>query len=541
MTIHSPCKGLDQTPLSRLLRAGVLCLTLLAAGCIPGQHEFDMPALDTEARETAILAQSSNAELLEKGRELFDAGRFDAAVRRFEALRQRQPEHLETTVRLGLALWFFGRPAQTEDLWRHFSAPGNPALEQQLIQRASALRILSYRLGARRILEDHRRGQLLPAVPESVVILPALPETDQRQALPNMDRALHFLLLEALAGAKTLQPAPRELIFALRAESGSDLPATLDQTLELARILGSDHAVTLSSAIPEDEPDVLRTTLAVQLTESLQKRAKRLMDERQRAENAWATGESQLRQLQEQQERCSEILEYFDAVHELSPLVQRRDQQAETATRLNREGKVAQAIQAMGQHRATVAELAALQGRIKDYERRLVLGMEGVRRFTPEAFRERREQLGQQRQALEEHLTVLRKTAWAAVARASNPWPAQGRSITFDVPLSELASWPSRAVERLARLTGEPVPQEQSAGHWGLAELQALDKALMAWDNGEYDDASRLFEQAGQACPQPPPHPGPGFDVLRKAEQHPSAISNFFLNDFSLEGGDSHD
>ncbi|BBD06841.1 tetratricopeptide repeat protein [Desulfovibrio ferrophilus] len=504
-------------------------------------HEFDMPALDTEARETAILAQSSEAELRDKGLALFAARRYDAAARRFGALHKRNPDNAEVTIRLGLALWFSGHPAQAQKLWQTFSAPDNPELEQRLTQRASALRILSYRLGARRILEDHRRGELMPAIAGSAVILPAALPEHPREARPGMNTGLHFLLLDALSDEHTLQPAPRGLTSALRAESGSDLSATLDETLKLARILGADHAVTVSATIPDDHPGVLRTTLSAQITESLQGRTKRLANERNRAENAWATAESQLRHLEEQQERCAEILTYFNATHRLSSLLVRRDQLAEAVARMNREGHAEQAIKAMQRHRETVAEMTELQTRIKDFERRLVLGMEGVRRFTPEAFRQKSEQLALQQQALEKRLPELRKAAWAAVARASTPWPAQGRSVTFDIALSDINTWPARAVERLAHLVGEPTPPLLPPRDWGLTEFQRLNNGLMAWDNGEYSIASRLFALAGQACKASPQYPGQGFDVLRLSDLPPESVAAFFLNDFDLDSGGKHD
>lgn len=517
------------------------CMSLWLAACAPGLSEFGTPALDTEARERALLEASDDDALMDKGRELFAAGRYDAAARRFGELHGRRPRDLETTVRLGLAQWFAGRPGEAETLWRDFPAT-EPQLARQLARRAAALRILAHRLSARRILEDHRRGELLPAEPHGIVLLPDLARTeDERAALPGMPRALHALLLRALDRVAGLHPADRGLILALRAEAGHDLFATPDEALDLARVLGTGYAATVRAFVPEEAPDTLRTTLTLLPAEPLAVRRARLDRERRRAEAAWSSAEAELRQLEVRRERCANVLSYFNAKHRLNDLLARRKQLAESAARMNREGNAAQAAKAMRRHAETSRELAETQTEIRDYERTMVLGVEGVWRFTPEAYRELAETLRDRHEALQAQLGRLRSTAWQAVARAAVSWPPQGRSASFELPLDELGQWPRRAAEELAVLGGEPRPAAAPPLDAPLNEFTLLDKAWAARDNGEYDRAAALFARCGAICPDPPASPGPGFDVLRLSMAAPREVAAFFLDDFNLDLETDHD
>jgi len=541
MAAPHPDRTCSPRPWARA-RAGLLVLCIMLAGCVPGFHEFEMPARDTAAREQAILEKTPDDELAAKAREHFAAGRFDVAARRFAVLRARHPEDLETTVRLGLALWFDGRADETKALWTDFAKTSDPVLARHLVLRASGLTLLARRLAARRILTDFEQGLLLPADADGLVLLPEAGQPDAaRDALPPMNLALSWLLERQLADGTRPRPAGRELVRALRDEMGQALPGDLDAALALAHILGAGYAATVGAEIPEDEPELLRTTLRLTIAEPPRVRALRLDAARRQAESSWSAAEIELRRLEETQDRCNAVLDYFQGKERLSELLNRRKAEADEAARLNREGDADGAAAAMNHYQETTAAMAELQARLKDYERRLVLDMDGARRFTLEAYRELSERLTGQRRDLEARMAGLRKAAWDASARASVIWPPLGRVVSFDLPLAQLSSWPDKAARELAALAGESAPASRAQGTWDLDGLKRLDQALAAWDNGEYTTAEGLFAQAADICPEPPPSPGADFDLLRLAGLGPGQLADLFLADFGLPQEEKRD
>lgn len=500
-----------------LLLAAVLAAALW--GCAPDYS--DLPSLDTDVIEARMLADSSDSELMDRGRELFRKGGYEAAARRFGVLVGRGPENFEATARLGLALWFAGRADETAALWRDFHS--DPAQEAFLRSRASGLLLLAQRLRARSILADYRRGDLLPQVPGTAVVL-AVSAPDARPCpdAPPLALGLQWTLLHALERAGGLRPAPRELVSALLAESGAARDgAGTEEALRAARVLGAEYAVALAAWTPENAPGVLRTRLTVLAAEALPVRALRLDRGLRDAEGALARARSDLRTVTLRLDHCREVQAYFEDKARVGELLRERDQAAAEASGSNRDGDAEQALLAIRRYDRAQEEIAALQLKIREFERRAVPSMDDAGRFTPEAYASLGRRLAARAEKAEARLALCEERARAARERAATVWK-DGREAVFDLPMAYVQRWPDLALRHLAALSGEPPADALGPGP-GVEALAGLHRALRAWNDGEYDRSGEAFAQAGaEDAPAPP---GPGFDVLHLADLPPEQLA----------------
>ncbi|WP_461209225.1 hypothetical protein [Desulfocurvus sp. DL9XJH121] len=503
--------------LRALLPAAALAATL--AGCMPST---DAPfSFDTASIEERLLAESSDADILDKGVELFRAGQYDAAARRLGVLAARNPHDFEAVARLGLALWFNGRPGETTALWQGFSSPGHPEREAVLRARAEGLGLLADRLRARRMLEDFQRGVLARAVPGTVAVLAAPPGDGERDpGAPRLDLGLEHVLLRALDQNGPLRPAPGGLVDALRAEAGKDRRP--GGPLRLARILGAEYSLALSCRTPREAPEILRTRLTVQATEAMALRALRLHKELEDARGARMLAESDVETLAVRRGRCAEALAYYRNRERQGELVALRDREAAVVSRLNREGDAPGALAAIKRYHLAEEALAEVQARIREYERRAVPSLDEAGRSTARAFDDLARHLDGRLEQASARLDAARRREAHIGDLAAVDWRAQ-RSEEFDLPLAYLSRWPGLAVAALARLAGVPAPEAPGQEAPGPEALAVLHLGLRAREDGEYDLARSLFRSAGIA--DAPTHPGLGFDLLRLADLPPDELA----------------
>ena len=500
-----------------------LLMALALAGCMGAS---DTPInLDTDSVERTLLAESSDGDLLERGAELYGNGQYEAAARRLRVLVDRSPGDYEAVAYLGLSLWFTGRAEEAAALWEH-SAEAAPADEADFLRaRAEGLRILADRLRARSFAEDFRRGKLARMTTGTVAFLPARAPAPQSLQAPELVRGLHHDLHASLLADGPLRPAPGGLSLALLAES-SAVPGYAQPTeaLRVARILGAEYAVTMAAWTPEDAPGVLRTRFTALATEALPLRTRRLDRARRDAHSGMVSAQIELKALSERRARCAGVQDYFRKQGQLEALVQRRDREAATAARVNRQGEVVKAREAIRRYREAQERIAALQHELREFERQADPSLDGAGRFTPEAYRALARRLNAQAVQAEEQLADATRREEEALRRAAVDWRA-AQVAQFDMPLAYLSRWRMRGLEELSALMGEPAPAPRAPGP-GVDALAALHRGLVAWDDGEYATAARLFAHHGlDGMPGLPASPGAGFDPLRLAALPPAELA----------------
>jgi hypothetical protein len=208
----------------------------------------------------------------------------------------------------------------------------------------------------------------------------------------------------------------------------------------------------------------------------------------------------------------------------LEGLLQRRDREAETAARVNRQGEAGKAREAIRRYREAQERIAGLQRELREFERQADPTLDGAGRFTPEAYRALARRLNAQAAKAGDQLAAATRREADARRRGAVDWRA-AQVAQFDMPLAYLSRWRMRALEELSALLGEPAPAPRAPGP-GADALAALHRALVAWDDGEYETAARLFAHHGlDGMPGLPASPGEGFDPLRLAALPPAELA----------------
>lgn len=433
-------------------------------------------------------------------------------------------------VYLGISQWMKGHPNETTRIWTKFGEYSSPELAHEFASRAAALRILAAHLSARTILAEPAPNRGLPLTVDSVFISPM-----QADNLPSL--ALHALLLHSLRNS-TVQPASRIRIQALLAEQSIDLAQSSHAANMVAgRLLGAEYATRINIEAPSDS-NLITTTVELFPLERTAQRIKRL--KQQHAETRHFTSMLAMRaeQLEPRIKRCDAALQYFEAKEALDRKLKARSQLLEKIELLQKSGKVRQAARVMLKHQRLSKDIAARLRVLKHMERSPLVLAAGTRGFTPDSVTDKRTDLTQalgKIRAEHDRIKAYEQRFAYLLRKARSDAPFRTR---FTIPRNQMPIWPEAAANAFAKLAGLPsIPLSHQAAFRTATELQMLERALRAYDDGEYARAARLARQAGALADRVPPSPGKGFDPLVLAAKQPAEIARHFVDAFRVMPG----